>query len=97
MFTHLMEWKNVTAFPPPEGRDLLIWTGHYMIVATADYYDDEQRKNYADLAINPSFANLSEKYKLHLINCRGRFVEFGQNHYFDDPKVYWTELPDAPI
>lgn len=90
-----MKWHKVTENMPPEGQDLLVWTGHYMIVASADYYSDESRKNYANLAIDSRMA-FSEKEKLHLINCRGRFSEFGQNHYFDNPKVYWAELPAPP-
>lgn len=90
------EWHRVTEHSPPEDRDLLVWTGHYMIVSSAHYYDDRQRKEYADLATGSHVLGLTEKDKLHLINCRGRFVEFCTNHYFDNPKVFWAELPKSP-
>ncbi len=91
-----MEWNQVTKVPPPEGRDLLVWTGNSMIVSEAHYYDERARRDYAELAIKCSFAVLSEKEKLHYMNCTGRFSEFGGNYYFDNPKVYWAELPEPP-
>lgn len=90
------KWNKVTELPPPEDIDLLVWTGSYMIVSSAHYYSEKQRKDYADMAIACSFMVLSEREKLHYMNCRGRFIEFGTNHYFDDPKVYWAELPSPP-
>jgi len=92
-----MKWNRVTEVSPPEGRDLLVWTGHYMMVSNAYYYTAEQRKEYANLAIDSRISGINEQNKLHMINCRGRFVEFGANHYFDDPKVYWAELPEGPL
>lgn len=91
-----VKWNNVVEVPPPEGRDLLVWTGHYMIVSEAHYYDEQTRKDYAALAIDGRFANWTEKDRNHMINCRGRFIEFGTNHYFDNPRVFWTELPEKP-
>jgi hypothetical protein len=88
-------WNNVTEIPPPKGRDLLVWTGSYMIVADADYYDEKSLKDNADI-VNSPHLQLSERDKLHFLNCKGRFVEFGKKHYFDNPKVWWSELPLAP-
>lgn len=90
-----VHWQKITEVLPEPDQECLVWTGHYMIVATAHFYDDRQRKEYANLAIDSKFV-FTEKEKLSLINCRGRFVEFGQNHYFDDPKVQWSPVPLAP-
>lgn len=91
-----MEWKKVTENYPPEGVDLLVWTGHYMIVSEAHYYDEQERKMYSDMVLDPRVFKGSQKERLHYMNCAGRFSEFGTNHYFDNPKVYWAELPKPP-
>lgn len=91
-----VEWNKVTENSPPEGRDLLVWTGHYMMVSEAYYYDEKARRMYADMVLDPRVFNGSEKERLHYMNCRGYFQEFGHKSYFDNPKIYWAELPNPP-
>lgn len=79
-----MKWNKVTDVLPPEGRDLLVWTGTYMFVSDAFYFTDEHREN------------APEDVTAYMAKSKGHFQEFGHKSYFDDRKVYWAELPKPP-
>lgn len=91
-----VNWNKVTEVSPPEGRNLLVWTGKSMIVSEAHYYDEHTRREYAALAADALSPWFSEKDRKHMINCTGRFMEFGASYCFDDPDVCWAELPLEP-
>lgn len=74
-------WNKVTEVLPPEGRDLLVWTGQYMIVSDAYYF---------------ILSNYQDADRVRLTKIKGKFQEFGRNYYFDNPKVFWAELPKPP-
>ncbi len=81
-----IKWNKITEVLPVEGKDYLVWSGHYMFVSTADFYHEE------DLLQSGASAGMVSRYK----NIKGYFSEFGNKSYFDDPKVYWAELPPPP-
>jgi hypothetical protein len=83
-----MTWNKVTEVLPPLGRDLLVWTGRYMLVSDAFIYDTEYIMGLKDM--------MGMEYCAMLTKSKGYFQEFGEKHYFDDPDVYWMELPMAP-
>lgn len=80
-------WNQVTKVDPPKDRDLLVWTGTYMIVSDATYNDIGE-------LVKTGFFNDNAIKKF--VDEKGYFNEFGSNYYFDDPKVMWAELPLAP-
>lgn len=73
-----------------------MWTGHEMIVSTAEIYTPEDRERFREYVEQGAFKDPSESFKHSLLNNPGRFKDFGQSFYFDDPKVFWAELPKPP-
>jgi len=80
-----MQWNRVTEKPPIEGKDYLVWTGYCMIVATAEYYNIEEMLNHYE----PELVQ-------EITSSKGYFAEIGEKHYFDNPRVFWAELPEGP-
>lgn len=89
-------WNKITEKLPEDGKTYLVWTGHEMIVSMAHVYDAARRKELSDLADDPAFVNQNEALKKSLKSATGKFADFGLHWYFDNPKIYWAELPLAP-
>lgn len=84
------KWKRAIYHLPPEGIDLLVcYHGGHMMVSAAEYYSEESKDIFRQLV-------KEGKMKAEDAECLGKFSEFGQKVYFDDPDVYWMELPDPP-
>lgn len=83
-------WNRVTEKLPEQGRDYLVWTGSRMIVSDAHFYDIEKSRQLVSEGI------VDKKWLQDIINSKGKFEEFGSKYYFDDPDIYWSELPLAP-
>jgi hypothetical protein len=80
-----MKWNRVTEVLPPKDVDLLVWSGYSMFVSKAEYYNMEDLKQW----LHPNDLPMFEQSK-------GRFSEFGQKVYFDNPNIFWMELPEPP-
>jgi hypothetical protein len=85
-----MKWNKVTEVLPPDGTDVLVWTGTRFIVSYAEYYGIEE------LSKNMVGQRHAEEIIASAKKAQGKFREFGGSYYFDDPKVYWAELPTKP-
>ena len=93
-----MKWFSTTEKLPAHDGEVLVWTGSYFIVSAAYVYTPEQRAEYAEWIKDPKpfMGHFTDKDKKHFLECTGYFEEFGQKHYFDNPKVMWQELPEKP-
>jgi hypothetical protein len=80
------EWNKVTEKLPKEGPDYLVWTGHYMYVSCAIFYDKQELLQHG----------CGEEMVNNLMEAKGYFSEFGSKSYFDEENVYWAELPKPP-
>ena len=85
-----MNWNQVTKVLPPEGRDVLVWTGHYTFVATAHIYSEEEFTRWKEQD------KMDDEYMDMVRKSKGKFNDFGQSFYFDDEMIYWMELPQLP-
>ena len=84
-----MRWIKVTDQLPEDGKSYLVWNGHYMFVSEATIFIHDR---LGDLA---SF--MGQQWVDDLVfKSKGQFEEFGSKLYFDNPKVYYTELPNPP-
>lgn len=83
-FKATLDWKKVTEQIPEPDRDYLVWTGSFMVVGTPHIYDEE------------FLANIPENLKEDFRKAKGKFVGDMGKFYFDDEKVYYSELPLAP-
>ena len=92
-------WKRITEYKPVPNQQVLVYDRGSMYVSSADFYDEQTLAMYREMGMNqPRF--LSDKdwrsQRDHYLNCLGCFSEFVQKSYFDDPKVFWMELPEEP-
>lgn len=84
------KWKRAVYNLPPKDKSLLVcYAGGHMMVSVAEYYNEESKDIFRQLA-------KEGKMTPEEAECEGRFSEFGQKVYFDDPEVYWMELPEPP-
>ena len=81
-----IDWIKVVNVLPEEGKDYLVWNGHYMYVSEATFYRKEE---LIEMGASPEFVE-------QLMGMVGYFSEFGSKNYFNDKKVYYVELPKPP-
>lgn len=89
-------WYRITVKQPKHDRQVLVWTGHHMFVARAVVYDTNKKAWYDDpeITITPE-----EKAKYRKIDkeLTGSFNDMGEHFYFNNPKIFWMELPKPPL
>src|ERR1019366_1584464 len=82
----MTNWKQAIYNLPPADVDVLVcYRGGHMNVSSARYYTDQEKEIFKEYAKDKTASA-----------CPGKFPEFGQNIYLNDPTVYWTELPEPP-
>lgn len=89
-------WNRVTEKLPEDGKSYLVWTGSEMVISMAHVYDDKKKKEMCELADSDFMIHQDEKLRDGLRNSKGKFADFGVHWYFDNPRVFWAELPLAP-
>jgi hypothetical protein len=83
-----VNWKRITEVLPEPGQECLVFNRGAMFVSSADFYDVAMLEALHKDA-NPDIFNSLKMVK-------GRFHDFGSNAYFNDPEVFWAELPAPP-
>lgn len=91
-----MKWNKVTDKMPQKGQQVLVYTRGIMFVAEADVYSEKDREQMRVWANDPKFHGGNQAIREHWRTCKGAFKDIGMSYYFDDPQVYWMELPEAP-
>lgn len=77
-------WNKVTDLLPEDGKNYLVWNGNLMVVGNAQFYSEDTYSLYAS------------DIKEALTKIKGRFIGEMDKFYFNDPNVFWAELPLAP-
>jgi hypothetical protein len=91
-----MEWHKITEKIPENNKSYLVWTGKEMVVSRAHVYDSEYKKQLNEAADFNEKINRVPGSCDHMRVAVGKFADFGVHWYFDNPKVYWAELPEPP-
>jgi len=94
----MTQWNRIADAKPKADQEVLVWTGRGMIVSAANFYNEEQKAEFASWVTDDQNSpfTMREEDKKHYLECEGYFEEFGQKYYFDDPKLFWQELPRKP-
>jgi ribA/ribD-fused uncharacterized protein len=67
-----------------------------MIVSTAHVYDEYHKMELRKAAdLHEKVAGRPGSHD-HMRNAIGKFADFGLHWYFDNPKIYYAELPPSP-
>ena len=89
-------WNRVTEKLPEDGKDYLVWTGKEIVVSMAHVYDAKHKQELSEAADLHEKINGRPGSHDHMRRSIGKFADFGVHWYFDNPKIFWAELPLAP-
>jgi hypothetical protein len=73
-----------------------VWTVREMVASMAHVYDAKHKKVLSEAADFNEKMNGRPGSCDHLRVAKGKFADFGVHWYFDNPNVYWAELPEGP-
>lgn len=95
-FKQSVVWTRVVDRLPENDKSYLVWTGKEMVVSCAHVYDDAHKKQLSEAADLHEKINGKPGSHNHMRTATGKFADFGVHWYFDNPNVYYAELPLAP-
>ena len=91
-----MKWYRTVDKLPENDKSYLVWTGQEFVVSRAHVYDDKKKKQMSELADADFIKFQNEEQRERFRHTTGKFEDFGVHWYFDNPKIYYTELPEPP-
>lgn len=82
---NILKWNQVTKFIPKDDTSYLIYYLGNWYIGTSTVYSKRNWTHYS---------NMSET--VHTARIGDFYIDFNTRLYFDNPHVYWTELPKMP-
>jgi hypothetical protein len=83
-----VRWNRVVDLAPEQDQECLVWTGRYMFVSRANVFSAEEILALKEI--------MGVEYAMMVRKSKGQFSDIGMKYYFDDPDIFWTELPNPP-